>query len=385
MESVIIDATPKGSAILAYGRAPQSRFRFVWIAAIVAGISLSVTLIALFAILRSIPLPERRLITIAAAPASIERILSTDQISDLPPSWRAAVRTGKTSPALFGISLDRDGQPITFAFVFGSVSAPDIGQTVRRAFRTLLVDAPSIDAGRARLSDVLPLFLDLRHADVSWTIGADELRAFVGAQIFGGASSGDIRGRWIGGRGELDLSAANAGSGAANASPFFVSLGGDARGSDVVKSAIIAQGIDIRGVGAAIRSVAFANEPFDVRASFPAPITSDDAHAIGAAFGWTESRPSSLGDSSMMEEIVIPTSTALDGQTEFSLSSATSPFAGSGAMGTAACAGVSILHLDGPVLENTLRAVGIPQSLRGRISSFDMVQADDGKTLVCIE
>jgi hypothetical protein len=378
MEPLIVDAAPKGSAILAYGTAPKSRFHFIWMGGISLVGLLALATLAVIVLLRSIPLPPHRLITIAAAPAKIGELLSTEQISDLPPSWRAAVRTGKKSPALFGISLGENGDPSTFAFVFGSASPSDGVSTVHQTFRTLLVDASSTAPERVSIFRVLPLLSDLRHADASWSIGADELRAFVGT--VSEKSSDDIRGRWANGRGELDLSAPGTNA-KSDPSPFIVVLGGDKEGSALVKSAFIAQGIDIRSVSAPIAEAAFSPDSALIRASFVPPIGVEDARTIRAAFGQSGPRISGLSDATPIEEIVLPTSTDSADQTSFVISDAT----GTSRMESSVpCEGSSILRLEGPVLANTMHAVGIPESLAENIHAFVMTQGE-GKTTVCIQ
>jgi hypothetical protein len=382
MEPLIVDAAPKGSAILAYGTARRSRFRFVWIGGIAIAAVLALIAIAAAILLKSIPLPPHRLITIAAVPANVGKLLSTDQISDLPPSWRAAVRTGKTSPALFGIALDEAGRPLTFAFVFGSAAPSDAAQTVHRSFRTLLLDATSTAPERVSTFRFLPLFNDLRRSDASWAIGEDELRAFIGTSALDGRG-GTIRGRWADGRGVLDLDAGNAAP-PSDATPFVVVLGGDKNGSDLVKSAFVAQGIDIRSVSAAIAEASFSSDPAIVGATFIPPIGADDERAIRAAFGQTLPRVSTVVDATPIVELTVPTSTDASGQTSFALSDATgTPFAD---RTVNPCAGgTPVLRLDGPVLLNTLNAIGIPSSLSENVHSFVMARSDEGKTAICIK
>ncbi len=384
MESVIIDATPKGSAILAYGKAPESRFR---IAYLVAGITAAVIVIGVVIValtLRTIPLPAHRLITIVAVPAKMNRALATDAISDLPPSWRNAIRSEKTTPAIFGIALDDKGSPYTFALVFGSVGGQPESRVIHESFRTLLVDATSTGIIRVGTASLLPLAFDLRQADASWVIGGQELRAFIGTADASSTptAGGDIRGRWINGRGELDLSSKDAGTTADDGSPFFVVLGGDPNGSEIVKSAFTSQGIDIRGIATPLSNVSLSGASSQtIRAGFSSPLTPGEASAVRVAFGETMSRQYNLADATQVEELIAPTSTAGSFQS-FSRSSA-SDSAPEIVQKPNLCDGNLILRLDGVMLSNTLDAVGIPQSLSGDIKAFVMTQVE-GKTLVCL-
>jgi len=338
-----------------------------------------------FLILRTISLPSHRLITIAIIPLKMNQALGADIVSDLPPSWRAAIRSQKSTPALLGIALDADDHPYPYAFVFGSTQTSDVTSVTHESFRTLLVDATSTSVEHVGLFSILSLAHDLNHAQATWLIGTDELRVFVGEGVLTATSSpnGVIHGRWINGRGELDLSSKGETSTEDQAAPFVVVLGGDRNGSLLVKSAILSQGIDIRDVQTPLQRASFSNEPLFIRAAFTSPLSGNDADLAKNAFGLTSYRAITLGDGTIAQELIPSTSTE-SGGTTFALGESSSSAGDPLSRGDGRdCPGNLMLRLDGPILLNTLKQVGIPESVSSAMKSVTMTE-DEGKALFCI-
>lgn len=396
MESVIVDAAPQGSAILAYGKAPESRFRYLYIAlALIVSLVILVTVTGFF-ILRNISLPAHRLITIAIIPSKLNKTIGADVISDLPSSWRAAIRSGKTTPALLGIALDAKNHPYPYAFVFGSTPATDVQSVSHESFRTLLADTTSTSMERVGLISIFSLAHDLNRAQATFLIGTNELRIFAGEGSLPASSTpeGVIHGRWINGRGELDLSSKGETNADEQSAPFVVVLGGDQNGSLIVKSAIIAQGIDIRDVRTPLQRASFSNDPLSVRATFSSPLAGNESALAKNAFGLTSVRDFSLGDGTVAQELVPSTSTE-SGGTVFTLGGSSSsagdpprsplgPDVHRDRQGEGRdCPGNLMLRLDGPILLNTLKQVGIPESLSSAMKSVTMTESG-GKALFCI-
>src|SRR3989344_7734417 len=105
MDHFVVDSTPKGSAILAYGRARGPRWNGKLLALIAGSFAvIGILVYALMSTKLTLPLPIDRLLMVAIRPQPAVSRSNTELRQSLPPTWRTAIETRSSFPAILGVA-----------------------------------------------------------------------------------------------------------------------------------------------------------------------------------------------------------------------------------------------------------------------------------------
>ncbi|MBD3251776.1 hypothetical protein GF380_05005, partial [Candidatus Uhrbacteria bacterium] len=173
---------PKGSAILAYGTAPKGRGLWKWVMVGIASI-LVITFAGgwLLSQIMTVKLPTNRMLLVTLKPAQID--LPSTLVTDLPDSWRAALRTDSHLPILIGVRIQASGSPQAFALVYRhQVIVPTERMSLKKQglYQLLLDDPEAIELERIRLSTLFQLQRKIRNHQAAWRL---ESQPFVFAAL----------------------------------------------------------------------------------------------------------------------------------------------------------------------------------------------------------
>lgn len=371
----IIDTTPQGSAILAYGKAPKSWGFLKWVLiGLIALIALF--LFGIWMLVRSISveLPENRLLLVALKPSEVRSAIPGGLIPDLPPAWRAAIRTDSSLPIYFGLSLDDVDEPHAFALVYRHhivVESDDLRVTTRGLTKLLEDTSSNTNRDRVRGSELLKLSRELRSHDASWKLESYELTRFI---LNEGVTNDAVFGIWDGRRGSIELPSTDVPSIAEFDAPIIVTLGSDRMEAEPVTNALASQGIDLRSVGEPPSVIFISPEEGDVRLGWEGSVSPSNQKLVLGALGIASLKEYRLPDETIVREIA----PSVD-----SISSVSgSLFSSEGISGISHsdtwpedCPGTLRLSLGGSVLQNLLESWRIPRSWREYISSIQIREA----------
>lgn len=409
MNHLIVDSAPKGSAILAYGRARGPRLNrrlMAWLAmgAVVVGLAIFAAMSTKLTLI----VPRDRLALAALRPRDAYGRLSTDLRQSLPAPWRAAFETRSRFPVLLGVALDGQDGPHAFALV--ARTGPVTPSTELRvhdegAYR-LLTDATALELERVPFRPAWNLTRRARRHTLAWTIDGALLARVAGSDATNVAdAAGEITGVWDGRRGDIAVSPAAdpaplAGRGGVNDgepldSPLFAILGG---GVDALPAlaAITSQGIDLRSVTIPLTRLAF--DPQNNSAVFiewGARLPNSDLLHIRAALGASESRDYLLVDQSVAREL-IPSSATLtvpfllpmrqDASSTWEITdSALKPkdLNLQSLPPDPACPGKVRFLLQGSAMRNLLSVWKMPENWKNMVNSLKISQVEGG-VAVCV-
>lgn len=386
--SLIIDSTPKGSAILAYGaaRGPGWNYKLL---AVVAGslVLMMITIFCLWFFNTSLSIPKHRLVTIAVRPLDVSQRIDSTLQHDLPPPWRAAIETHSRFPALLGIALDEQRRPHAFAVVMRTtVIASEPGLQIQRG-GTLLVLTDGSDAKQetTKLHQVAESIWRLKDADAAFVLRTDLLSAITSddAPISEGAKD-EVRGTWSGSIGRLDFASEQV-DGDPLSAPVFATLGGSAETASPVIAGLLSQGVDLRSVSSP--PTALALDPKNGGSLFLLwgnDLTPSDAAQLAAIQGSGEHALYPLPDGSeSMEYLPAKQSGANIGSTSIFMGEhlASSTFLAPSAPNTTLpeiCRGTPRFSLEEDALQAILASWSMPESWSRHVKHFRIVDGEKG-------
>lgn len=379
----IIDTTPQGSAILAYGKSPNTLGFFKWV---LIGFIVFFTLAFLgFWILvqsLSVELPEGRLLMAAIKPSGVRDVIPSGLLTDLPPAWRAAIRTDSRLPVFLGASLDNEGNLHAFALVYRHhivVPSDDLGVASQGLMKLLTDASTNTKRDRVPVSNLLRLSRRLRSHDASWKIETGELaRLILGER----AADDAVFGTWDGRQGSIDLSTTNVPSVANVDAPIIVTLDNDRREAEPVMNALASQGIDLRSLSESPSVIFISPEDHDVRLGWDGSISQGDQHLALGALGVSSFQEYQLPDETIVREIA---------PSDLSVTSVSgSLFSSEGITGIPHsdvwpehCPGALRLSIEESALQNLFESWNIPRSWRESVSSIQIRERAEGVS-VCI-
>jgi hypothetical protein len=379
----IIDTTPQGSAILAYGKTPKTSGILKWVLIGFIGLA-TLVLLGAWLLVRSlsVELPGNRLLLVSLKPSRIGPAIPGGLVSDLPAAWRAAIRTDSRLPVYLGLSLDDAGEPHAFALTYRTkrIDESDALHVTPAGLMNLLEDVPSnTDRDRVRGFELLNLSRELRSHDASWVLSASELTRFV---LNEGAEDADVFGTWDGNQGTIELPQTNVPSIANDGAQIVVTLGRDRTEAEPALSALASQGIDLRTVSESPSVIYLVPEHGDVRLGWETPLSSDDQRLALGALGISNSQEYQLPDETLAREIAPGEESGSSASGSLFSSKGISPIPRS-EEGPSGCPGSLRLFLDGSALQNMLGSWNIPHSWRNAILSIQIRENND-QAIICI-
>jgi hypothetical protein len=389
MEPLIVDATPKGSAILAYGTSRGPRWNSALLAIVAGGVVL--LMLALFGawlVRATVMLPEQRLITAVVQPRALAEQLNPVVVHDLPPSWRAVLASRSQLPALFGVAYDDAGTFHAFAVMArSSAIAAEPGLTVdTHGLLRVLHDGADIPRESVSLFHAFTPFWKSVGHDGAFHIRADVF-ARLGMQegMLADTDKQDaseiITGTWDGTVAKLDLSSESAEDALVQA-PLFAVLGDAQEGVVPIAQGLLSQGIDLQT--ASIMPYTLALDPFaegTVYLYWRAPLSLNDGRILSAARGINERALLTLQDNTTHPEFQFlrddksttgPTSVYL-GQ----LSPSSTLFMPPSAP-TDGCQGTTRFLVQDVVFQSILRVWGIPESVGKFVNGMRVTDSNKG-------
>jgi hypothetical protein len=372
MDSLIIDSTPKGSAILAYGAARGPRWNGRLLALIAGSLAFVILGIAAWLLLIRVPLPADRLITAVVQPHALHDRLDPSLRQDFPASWRAALETKSRIPAALGISLGKDQRMHAFAVVARTAvvsSVPGLVVTSHGPVH-LLTDGSDGEMEKTPLRNLLGIARDVSGRDAAFRIRGDLLARL--ASDTSEAVVSEIHGEWSGGTGRLRLSpeqlsvpVPTEGMG------LFALIGGDAHTTPIVNG-LLQQGVDLRGWSTLPEAIALRpGTDGGIFLSWNQPLALPDARLLAAERGLGEIVPFVLPDATSINEQWPGSASTTESVLETWLPFTDTPlFASSSSTNTNPCPGIIRFSLQGEALRQTLTGWQIPDSWKTRVFAF---------------
>lgn len=392
MDHLIVDATPKGSAILAYGHTRGPRWNWK-LFAILAGSFFMAGLVTLFFISNKLTLlvPRGRLVTVAIRPKTLASELSTELRQSLPPPWRAAVETQSRFPAILGIALGADDRPHAFALVARTSSvlpASGLNVTKNGLFR-LLTDDENIAIEKVPIQAAWSLERKLRRHGAAWILDGSLLRRLAGTTENDDRvpTLDEASGVWDGWRGRIFIGSED-GDGTALDAPIFAILGNDLEASVPVIEALTSQGIDLRQITLPPSRIAVTDQaPGGLSIEWRDKLGADNLVSLRSALGQTDRREQLLPDETGIRELIpssatltVPFLVSADENTSSTWEVSDSALKGSEQILTETqpdpnCPGQVRFLLQGKAMQNLLTAWDIPETWKKSLSRLRIVQA----------
>lgn len=393
MDPFIIDQTPKGSAILAYGAARGPRWNGKLLALVAGSLVLAAALgIIAWFWLGSVALPANQLAGALLAPRRLEQ-LSPSLRQALPAPWRSAAETRSRFPALFGVALDAERRPHAFALVTRTTAvaaAPGLDVQSQGIF-LLLTDGSRPETESRPVHNALAGIGSLRSHDAFFRLRADLLSNLAGAPGATNPSSASIvQGTWDGLVGQADLPPEQETPPFALSAPIFAILGNHPDDARPATLALLSQGIDFRAIEQPPQLIALdpANEG-SLALSWSSPLSPEDTSIVAGARGSVERRPYLLPDETE-GSVILPTSvsgTASGPLMVFigsHLASSTLVTAPAEGDRPETCPGIIRFSLNGAAFSSVLTAWNVPSSWKSFLQGFYVTESDHG-TLFCIK
>lgn len=389
MDHFVVDSTPKGSAILAYGRARGPRWNGKLLALIAGSFAvIGVLVYGLMNTRLTLPLPADRLILVAIKPKQAFPRLSTELRQALPPTWRAALETRSSFPAILGVSLDEEDRLHAFALVLRTnVVVPTEKVRVADAgVYRLLTDGSATATEPEPLSSVWKLTRRLRRHDLSFVASGRLLSRLALSES---GDNDDVTGVWDGTRGTMNVAPSEDGGGATFDAPIFSRLGDNREDALPVVEALASQGIALHAMSAFpnVVSVRPDNEGGAILAWRDA-LATDDLVTIRTALGITDRAVLTLPDTTDVIELLPSSATATMpmATSTWSLSGATlqtSDWIPQEARPDPSCTGHVRFLLQEQALRNVLTAWDVPISWQNAMHRIQIVHAN-GIVSVCL-
>ncbi|OGL72920.1 hypothetical protein A3E39_03155 [Candidatus Uhrbacteria bacterium RIFCSPHIGHO2_12_FULL_60_25] len=311
MDHFVVDSTPKGSAILAYGRARGPRWNGKLLALIAGSFAvIGILVYALMSTKLTLPLPIDRLLMVAIRPKQAVSRLNTELRQSLPPTWRTAIETRSSFPAILGVALDADNRPRAFALILRTtviVPTETVQVTDAGAYR-LLTNGTPMNTEDVPLSRVWSLSRRLRRHDLSFTVNGALLSRYAELET---KEDDDVTGVWDGTQGTINVASTNDGDGDAYDAPIFSRLGDHRDDALPAVAALTSQGIDVRMMTARPTLVSVRPDAAGgVVLTWPEALAADDLLALRAALGVTDRRVLALPDETGVIELFPSSATA---------------------------------------------------------------------------
>jgi hypothetical protein len=399
MEHHIVDSTPKGSAILAYGTSRGSRRLFMIIAGFVALAVCVIVVIAWFWINGiTISLPKNRLALAVMRPSAISSKLDASLRQSLPPAWRTALETRSVLPVVLGVSLDGRLNMHAFALIArtSSIAAgPELHVQNEGALR-LLTDNQTDALEEAPFQTVTSLYRGLRANDVAWSLNGKALGLFADSTNGAGLvpTAEDVRGAWNGSRGTISLPVTGTNGGEEIGAPIFAVLGGNLDESAPAIASLMSYGLDIRSVAVPPHLIAVdpnAGAPLVIR--WQQPLTLRDAQTLKNAIGEHASRDYALPDETMLRELVPGSTTSAvpftmingDSSSTWLLTDSELRFGGNEPANVglnAPCPGSVLFRISDMALQRLLANWNVPAVWREHFHTFSVSQSEN-RVMIC--
>jgi hypothetical protein len=396
MEPFIVNSTPKGSALLAYGSARGPGWNFKLPALVAGSLALVGIVVSLIWILvAKTMLPTERLITVVTQPHAIHARLDPALRRDLPSSWRAAIETNSRLPALFGVTLGEDQQLHAFALVARTAriaAEPTFTVTKAGAFHLLTDDGAHEERESLRVARAFRGAWSLRSNDAAFTIDAARLRVLTNDTIEAAQAStpDELRGTWKERAGTLSLAPEQTAAQTAVMGPIFAILGDNQEDARPAVTGLLSQGIDLRGVAELPTSIAVDPEGNgSIELSWPALPTGETAGRLVALQGNPTKKPLFLPDHAQVTEIQpgTPATNTQKGATMLflgdGLASTTLDYAQKESVNSA-CPGIIRFSLHSGALQRVLAALSLPESWRSAFNRFFITESADS-VHICVE
>lgn len=374
MDHLVIDTTPKGSAILAYGTSRGPR-RPVRVLAIIAGLLLLGTFLALwlYTLLASILLPANTIFLTAMKPKTIQSKMPAALLEDLPFAWRTALQRGGSVPVVLGYASRENGGPLYYAVMPGRIFAADAPGIFsrRETIFTILADTNEYANESFRVRSLFELMFRLRDHDASWQLRADILSDLsLGIQT----ERMTIIGTWDGIHGEVNLPPDGIQIAPVFHDALVVTLASDRREADPAIDALLSQGIDLRGITTPPSMIAIDASSSPLVRWYGQLGTEDDLLALGA-FGKTTTTETILPDGTIAYTLrpVLPKATHTSDET-FSRNRERMPvFNGESPEG---CPGTIRLRLADEPLKNLLISWGFSENWQKFLRAFEIRESE---------
>lgn len=390
MDPLIIDRTPKGSAILAYGtaRGPGWNWKLL---AVVAGSLAFVLCIAgiTWFLTASVDVPSGRLLAVTIQPRGVAKKLDPALRRDLFAPWRTAIESRSRFPAVLGMSLGSDGQLHPFAIVARSATVMEVGLTAATdgAFVLLtLRDDEGIAKERVPVRHAFRDAVSLKKAEAAFTLRMDMLAQFALPTDSMEASAEELRGRWSGRIGTLNVTTDGQRADGAVAGPLFAVLGSGAEAQPAV-TGLLSQGFDVRGLSDAPQAIAM--DPADggsVALYWDKAPSREDSGILLAVQNRGRDRVLALPDLTEITEILpgMAPTTSVHGSTMLFLGDGLASSTYDFIRASQTCPGTVRFSYEGAALQQTLTGFSIPDSWKAVLRSIRLTETE-GKTKICLE
>jgi hypothetical protein len=401
MDHLIVDSTPKGSAILAYGQSRGSRPRFVIIVATIAIVVCAIAVIAWFWINGlTIALPKNRLALAVLRPSAVSPKLDAPLRQSLPPAWRTAIETKSVFPAILGVSLDAQHKMHAFALI-ARTSSVATGSELRMQneglFR-LLTDDQTNALEQTSFQSITSLYRGLRNNDVAWSLNGEALRQ-LGDSTYGAdlvSTNEDVRGTWNGSQGTIDLPVTGTKDEGALNTPVFAVLGGNLAETTPFITSLMSQGLDIRSLATPPHLIATdpnTGTPLIIR--WQQPLTLHDIQTLKSAVGDNASRDYALPDEVVLHELVPGSTTSTvpfsilwsESSSTWSLIDSELRLLGDSPADLPqdpSCAGSVLFRISDQALQRLLMTWNVPSVWRERLHSLNVNQSED-RVAICLQ
>jgi hypothetical protein len=312
MENNIVDSTPQGSVILAYGSSNRwFQRRGIYINIVICIILLvSLGWTAVTTLRASLPLPSNQLLLIAVKPHAITPRISHDQLRTLPTPWQQALGTQTRFTVMLGVSLDTSNRPRAFAVTPRFLSLPfshDVRVEDASLFR-VIADRHINATSSVPLREILRLGRTLRSHDAAWRLNLPLLARTIGPT--NDATLEEIQGTWDGSRGMLRLPTSK------NTLPtedprgsIFSIIGADGSAQELIMNGLLTQGADLRGLAGNITMLSAIPETGTLHVAWQRPLNTEELRRLTARLGTTADEPYTLPDQTVVPERTIATGT----------------------------------------------------------------------------
>lgn len=399
MEPLIIDSTPKGSALLAYGAARGPRWNGRLLALIAGSLALMIAVLTAFLLLTRVTLPTNRLLQIAVQPHSIYARLEPTMRQDLPAPWRAAIETQSRLPSILGVALDETGHMHAFAFVARTASvanASSVHVTTDGPIR-ILTDGTKIAHEQMQLRRVVGLIHEAHGRDAAFLIRGDLLARLAGTAE---ESVSEIRGTWKGASGLLRLPSEEISISASGKGADLFAVPGDGSEHAPIIMGLLQQGADLRNWSVFPEALALrSGTEGGLFLSWNQPLPLPESRLLAARRGLGELRPLTLPDQTEIMELHPGAASTTAPIAEIWLPFAensvplpsmppdlqgTSSTTTTGSLENTTCPGRVRFSLQRDSLASMLTAWGVPISWKNRIHGFELSENANG-VHICIK
>lgn len=398
MDNRIVDSTPEGSVILAYG---SSRHWFqnkgllinvIICVALLGGIGWA----AVSTMRTTLPLPPDRILLVAVRPRTLTNKLSTDQLRALPIAWQQAIDTRTKFSVILGASLDSEKRLHAFAIAprFLSLAFSNNVHVQNASAFHVILDRTTTSTEAVPLHELLRLERTLRAHDAAWSANLPLLARATNLPPIPELTH--IHGTWDGSHGALRLPASDFEPTIADPSgSLFSVLGPDEPAQTLIVNSLMSQGIDLRNASASISVLSVTPDNASIRVLWKNPLTPEAEERLSAALGKSAISPYTLPDQTVVVEKVRSNASSsgfiprpfvdqTSSSWRLTATSITYPheYASTSADPIADCPGHVRLIVQQNALEQLLQAWNIPAAWKSSIQRLQLSE-QEGEITIC--